>query len=494
MPFRYSSPGRGHGRQDIKTASPAHCRSLRTFRPVLLSLLVGSCARYHPQPITPEQSLEDFEARRLDAPELGAFLSERGETVAWPPPVWDFETLTRAAFYYSPALDVARARWAVAQGGVVTAGARPNPTVSGALGYNSTTPRDEITPWIPEVALDLPLEIAGKRGLRIAEARQLSEAARLNLLTAAWQLRSRVRQAFLLLYVARQTDSLLTRQREIQTESVRILESQREVGEVSPAEVTQARVGLANLRANAADAALTATRARAELADAVGVPPRALDGVDLSFEALGGVTVRVPEAEARRQAMTHRPDILAALAEYEASQKALQLEVRKQYPDLNLGAGYQLDQTDSKWTLALAVTLPLLNHNEGPIAEALARREEAGASFLALQSRVLSEVEGAVEAARAAVTQVQASDTLLAALGRQEATARAAYAAGEISHLELLGLQAEAVATGLARLDALALAQAAVGALEDAMQTPIDMETWALAAPERNSRSREEER
>jgi cobalt-zinc-cadmium efflux system outer membrane protein len=192
--------------------------------------------------------------------------------------------------------------------------------------------------------------------------------------------------------------------------------------------------------------------------------------------------------------MIHRSDVLASLAEYEASQKALQLEVRQQYPDISLGPGYQLDQTDSKWTLALAVTLPLLNHNQGPIAEAIARREEAGASFLALQSRVLSEVEGAVAAAQVAATQVQASDTLLAALERQEGMARAAYSAGEISRLELLGLQAEAVATGLARLDALALAQAAVGALEDAMQTPMDMEMWALAAPERNSRSREEER
>jgi len=469
-------------------------RALGALASGLLGLLAASCTRYHPQPITPEQSLEDFQARRLDAPELGAFLSERGEEVVWPPAVWDFETLTRAAFYYSPDLDVARAQWAVVQGGVVTAGGRPNPTVTGALGYNATTPRDEITPWIPEVALDLPLEVAGKRGLRIAEARQRSEAARLNLLTAAWQLRSRVRNAFLLLYVARQTDSLLARQREIQTESVRILESQREVGEVSPAEVTRARVELAGLRVKAADAAQSAVRARAELADALGVPPDALDAVRLSYGEWGRVEDRVPEPEARRQAMTHRSDVLASLAEYEASQKALQLEVRRQYPDLTLGPGYQLDQTDSKWTLALGVTLPLLNRNKGPIAEALARREEAGARFLALQSRVLSEVEGAVAAARAAVTQVQASDTLLAALGRQEDMARTAYAAGEISRLELLGLQAEAVATGLARLDALAQAQGAVGALEDAMQTPIDMEKWALAGPTRNSGSREEER
>jgi cobalt-zinc-cadmium efflux system outer membrane protein len=185
----------------------------------------------------------------------------------------------------------------------------------------------------------------------------------------------------------------------------------------------------------------------------------------------------------------HRSDILAALAEYEASQKALQLEVRRQYPDISLGPGYQLDQTDSKWTLLLSLDLPLLNRNQGPIAEAKALREEAAARFLALQSKVLGEVENAVASAHAALAQVRAADTLLDALGRQEATARAAYGAGEISRLDLLGLQAEAVATALARLDALSRAQAAVGDLEDAMQTPLDMEKWALEAPKRSDTS-----
>jgi outer membrane protein TolC len=212
-----------------------------------------------------------------------------------------------------------------------------------------------------------------------------------------------------------------------------------------------------------------------------------MDDVELSFAELGRVEADVPEPEARRRAMLHRSDILASLAEYEASQNALQLEVRRQYPDISLGPGYQLDQTDSKWMLMVGMSLPLLNRNQGPIAEASARREEAGARFLALQSRVLNEVESTMAAVRAAVTQVQAADTLMAALGRQESTARAAYEVGEISRLDLLGLQAEAVATGLARLDALARAQEAVGALEDAMQTPMDMEKWALDSPQRNT-------
>lgn len=449
----------------------------------------GGCARYHAVPISPAGSLEDFEARRLDDDGLAGFLSARGEATSWPPDSWTLGDLTRAAFYFSPALDVARARWAVARGGVLTAGGRPNPTLSGGTGYNATTPESEVTPWIPEVSLDLPLEVAGQRGIRVAAARQRSEGARLGLLTAAWQVRTRVRDAFIGLYTALRRDSLLARQRELRTESLAILEVRLAAGEAYPTVVTRARVALAEGRVAALDAEQEAVRARGDLADAIGLPPAALDGVALDFSELDRVAVDLPDSEARRRAMLHRTDVLASLADYEASQKDLQLEVRKQYPDISLGPGYQLDQTDTKWTLLLGLTLPLLNRNQGPIAEAAARRREAAARFLALQSRVLADVEGAVSSARVAATQVQAADTLLDALGRQEAVARAEYGAGEISRLDLLGLEAEAVATSLARLDALSRAQAAVGSLEDAMQTPMDMEKWTLDAPERSARA-----
>ncbi|HKJ02132.1 MAG TPA: TolC family protein, partial [Longimicrobiales bacterium] len=225
---------------------------------------------------------------------MGSFLQAHAEAATWPPPAWDLHELTLVAFFYSPALDVARARWGVARGGVVTAGASPNPTVGGALGYNATTDRSEVTPWIRDVALDLPVEVAGKRGIRIAEARQRSEAARLGLITTAWEVRQRVRNAYLDFYLARQTDSLLARRLEIQERTVGILERWAAVGEASPTDVTRARVDLATTRVAAVEAAGLRTAARSELADALGVPPVALDGARLSFADLARVSLEVP--------------------------------------------------------------------------------------------------------------------------------------------------------------------------------------------------------
>ncbi len=454
---------------------------------LLVGLLAVGCARYHARPISPDVTLTDFQTRRLDARDLAAFLVDTGAVTEWPPAAWDLHALTLAAFYYSPDLDVARARWGVARGGVVTAGGRPNPSLTGAVGYNATTPADEVTPWIPEAILDLPIEVAGKRGIRIREARQLSEAARLNIYTAAWQVRARVRRAYLDLYAARVADSLYARQQEIQTRSVRILEQQLAVGEVSAYEVSRARSALVASRFAAMEAVRRRALARSELATAIGVPPAALTDAVFSDADMERVSLNVPAPEIRRRALTQRSDILGALAEYEASQAVLQLEIRKQYPDISLGPGYQLDQTDAKWTLALTLALPVLNRNQGPIAEAEARRQAAAAHFLSVQSGALAELEGALVASRSAVAEVQAADTLLSELKRQERSAEAAYRAGQISRLELLGIQSEMASTALSRLDALVKAQEAIGTLEDATQSPLDVADWVLANPRRNA-------
>lgn len=128
-------------------------RRPRTLTAILgLALVTGasfSCVRYHANPVAPAKSLEDFEARRLTAPDLGEFLKANGEAKDWPPAVWDLRCLTLAALYYHPDMDIARAQWGVARGGRITAGERPNPVLNPVMGYNTTSPVSEVTPWIP---------------------------------------------------------------------------------------------------------------------------------------------------------------------------------------------------------------------------------------------------------------------------------------------------------------------------------------------------------
>jgi outer membrane protein TolC len=351
------------------------------------------------------------------------------------------------------------------------------------MGYNSTSPVSEVTPWIPEAALEIPIETAGKRGYRIAEARHLSEAARLNILSVAWDVRSRLRRAFLDLFSARETEKLQNAQLSYQAESLKILEAQWAAGEASFYDVAQARIGHDGTKLAVLEAAEQRAQALIALAGAVGVPVQALDDLKFSFDGLLDVRADLPSGEIRRRALMNRADLLGALAQYEAAQSALRLEVAKQYPDISLGPGWQLDQTDNKWALGLSLILPLLNRNKGPIAEAEARRQESAFQFLALQTKVIEQIDAAVAGCRSTLEKAKIADALLTNLKKQEAAAKIRYELGEISKSELLGIQLELAASSLARLEALVRAQQAVGELENAIQSPLDLKDWILTSP-----------
>jgi outer membrane protein, heavy metal efflux system len=451
---------------------------------LLAASLLAGCARFQPQPIDPGKTAADFESRTLADNGLKSYLDSALNSAlpAWPPPEWTFTTLTIAAWYFHPDLDVARAQWEVTTAGTTTAAERPNPTINVMPGYNTSMHMP--SPWLVTPTLDIPIETAGKRGYRIAQAAQLSQAARLNIASVGWQVRSRVRRGLVGLYAARETEGLLQAQQAIETENVRLLEAQLDAGAISAFEVTQARLAADATRLALRDAERQSAEARVQLAAAISVPVSAFDGVAISFEGLGVVPGETTVADARRQALLNRPDILSALATYAASQSALQLEIAKQYPDVHLSPGYEFDQGDNKWYLGLAVTLPVFHQNQGAIAEAQARRAEAAATFTALQARVVAEIGLAVAAYRGALHKQADAATMLADLQKQEKVYRAMFDAGEISKSDLAALRIQLSASALARLDALVKSQQALGQLEDALQSPLGLpDTLWLTSP-----------
>jgi outer membrane protein TolC len=454
------------------------------------ALGLGGCVRFHDQPLSAEKTAADFNARALNDPGLKAYLEANQVTGEWPRATWDCHALTLAAFYFQPGLDVARAQWAVARAGLTTARERPNPTLSVAPGYNTSTAIP--SPWLVTPSLDLPLETADKRGHRLEQARQRAEAARWNVAAVAWQVRSAVRRSLLNLDAAEAMAALLREQLRLQTENLELLEQQLRAGAISAFELTQARVAADNTRLALHDAARQSAEARVQLAQAIGVPAHALDQVKFACEDLRALPADVAPAAARRQALLNRADIRGALAAYAASQSALQLEIARQYPDLHLSPGYEYDQGDNKWSLGLSLTLPLFNRNQGAMAEAEARRREAAATFNALQAEVLAEIDLAVAGYRAALQKQADADAMLANSQLQEQSARARLAAGDISRSEFAALRLQFSAGALARQEALNQARQARGRLEDALQGPLPLPEaqWKLEPQADSSQAR----
>lgn len=438
--------------------------------------LLASCATYQPHALDPTQNAAAFETRSLDDPGLQTFLRDQPSQPTASPPGWDLRRLTRVALYYHFDLDVARAKWQAARAAAITAGARPNPGINTSIEYN-TDASEGVTPWSPGIGLSIPIQTAGKRHKRIAQAMQLAEAARLDLLDASWLVRSRVRTGLL---GAMASETFLRRQQALEAERVRLMQRRVELGFAAQPDLTLSRIALQKTTLAADEAYKRLAENRATLAAALGLPIAALNGIDVSLSEFNRVPAmsELPAKEVERQALLHRPDLLAALAEYRASESALQLEVAKQYPDLTLSPGLLLDAGQAKWSLGLSLVLPLLDRNQGPIAEARAKREQAAANVLAVQSRAIGEVERALAGYRAVIEKLRSADALVAAQHKKEQSDVRMQRAGEIERPMLLGTQVELAAAEQARLETLVQTQQALGALEDAIRRPI-----AIAAP-----------
>jgi cobalt-zinc-cadmium efflux system outer membrane protein len=447
----------------------------KAFSFILSLALLTGCTSFHSRPLKPTQTALALENRSLDNVELKEFLQKNlhCELSSWPPQSWDFRMLALVAIYYSPALDVMRAKWGVADAAVITAGGRPNPRVSTFGEHHSSAPGG-ISPWTWGISLDIPIETAGKRGYRIGMAKHLSVAAQLNIAETTWQVWSDLRRSLLDLYAATERARYLLDQLSAQEEIVKLFEERLAVGESSQFEVIQSRLVLDKARLMFGANQKKKAEARSALAKTLGLQAKALGDIDISFDLFKRAPGAFDLKDIRRKALLGRWDILAALQEYEASQSALQLEIAKQYPDIHLGPGYEWDQSDNRWSLGFSFVLPFFNQNQGPIAEAKARRKELVSKFMALQASVIGQIDSAEAAYTESLKNLQTADSLVFTQASNMQTIWARFDSGDAGRLDLEQAKMELASAQLSRFDAFISVQTDMGELEDAVQRPLN--------------------
>ena len=437
--------------------------------------------------LSPQKSAADFEARSLRAPGLHRFLVENlGRD---PGEAWDLETLSWAGFYFHPSLELARAQWARARAAEQAAGQRPNPSVTLAPGYNFTREAG-LSPWMPGINFDFLLATAGKRERQTAAARHETEAARLAVFNAAWQVRSELRQALIEAALAARREEQLRAQAKTQRVLLALLEQRFAAGGIAAPDVSLARTALLRAESSTAGVHGQALTARARVAGALGLPASALEGISLPLPA-APVTLS-PEAlrAAREASLRSRPAILIALQKYHAAHAALELEVAKQVPDIHLGPGYQWDQGSNKWTLGLSFELPIFHRNEAAIAVAVAHRAEAAAQFNLTQARAIAAIDQAVAARQAAQFQADQARQLREETRQQGARVQQRVELGAADQVELQAARLEIVAAETAVLEAENAIALAAGQLEEALQLPLP-HLAGLTRPEPSARFHE---
>ena len=427
------------------------------------ALLLTGCVRYRPHPLDPPHSEQQFRTRSLADPGLVAFLKRAD----WPPAKLQLRDLYAVALYYSPDLDVARAHLRTAQAAIVTANTRPNPSLGIGGGYTNAPESPLVFYFTPSVIL----ETGGKRAIRTLEAGKLAEAARVDVDAIAWHVLSRVRAAWVDYAMALRGVDVLNNEIRARNETIAILEKRLSVGEGARPEVESARALLIAVQVESRAASTAVGEAEANLAAAVGTP--ALPAVDTS--TLPETLADLPMGDIQKAGLLHRADVRRSLLEYAADEAALQLEIAKQRPDIQLNPGYNFDEGHHKITFGPGFDIPVFNLNKGPIAEAEARRAEAEARFNALQAQAIGEMETALARYKGTRTELNDADrTLVAIETTRTAAMQRAVTAGEEDRLSLSGVRIEGAVAARARLEAERRLQSALGALEDAVQQPLE--------------------
>ncbi|MDB5974020.1 MAG: TolC family protein [Nevskia sp.] len=442
----------------------------------LCTALLAACAAVPPRtPPDPAATAQAFAARRLDnlSPNL-------------PPPAsgWDRAQWLNAALLLNPQLAEERARATAVAAGERTAAQIRNPTLN--LFGEYITAAAGGAAWLYGLSMDFLLQRPGDRSRAKRSAALETQAAQSDVAESIWQVRTALRQSLLDVVYARDEAALLQQlvaAREKLQESAR---ANLDAGEIAGSEALRTQLELSAARQRLNQVLMQDSEAQGRLAAAVGVPAAALDGVPLRWPQWDRIAALYPDLSGsiRQEALIDRPDLVRALREYDLAETTLQSEVARRWPEFHITPGYawdnggvrenQLNETLHDNELGMSLELPIFNRNEGPIGEAVARRELAGKHLESIQAGLFMQMEQAERNwPRARLAWEDATAAAVLAQQRRQAEQRA-LSAGASDRPTLLLAQAEAIETQLLGLQAAYAAQQAFAALEDAYRRPLE--------------------
>ncbi len=421
-------------------------------------LLLSSCAEYQTyeeSPIDVEQTTRDYRSRDLHSPEVKSWLDESDQDVSvWPKSRWDLESLVLVGQFFSKDLDVAKAKVKVAEAGEITAGQKLNPEIELSTEHHSDQ-FDGVSPWTFGSIFSWVYQRPEKRQTRIDHAKAVTEVARLKEFEIRWQIRDRIMDNYLDTMAAIRKKEMLLVEKETMQEALDLLERSLELGQVSDFEINSTRLEMQRLMLSLSEVDADQIRARTRLALATGLAADGLGNTDLDDQYfmqlpdLDSIDLELDLLQVR--ALVERPDVLGILSEYVVAEADLHREIENQYPDFKLSPGFIFDQDDNIWTLAGAWALPINAINEGPIAEAEARRELKAQEFLAFQKEVLGQVHETRIRYRSALDTLQEADALISVLEDRDVKIQKQYDHGYTDRLTIIRSQLEILAAQRSR-------------------------------------------
>jgi cobalt-zinc-cadmium efflux system outer membrane protein len=363
-------------------------------------------------------------------------------------------------------LRAARQQRALALAGLTTARQVPNPTFSFVAARD--TPHEGLT-------LDVPLELGGKRGKRIAVAEQERKSTELDLTILMRQIRRRTREAFFKSLAARAQSAQAKKGVDLSTRLRDLVQARYEAGDVAQLDVLQAEVEVAR---SAADYETIAQGQRAADVALAALLNRKIE----EPLSLTGTVDEVPPATTletvTNEAMQSSADLLKTAQDLNTEKSRLQLAQAQRIPNLDLSAGIDFNSPPDFREGArggVGISLPIFYHGQGEIALSNSRIELLRLTLASQRLNVAAQVASSYFDYEAKAHQAeQYRDKIVPQTLKMEEMAEESYQAGKTNVLTLLDAQRRLNDVQKAYIDAVLAAQTSFAALEEAVGVPLD--------------------
>lgn len=409
---------------------------------------------------------------------------------AEPPAPLTLDQAIQTALANNPQLKAIQTRLGISQAEILSASARLNPAFLTDNGLVERTFR---------LGVEQTVELGGKRQKRVALAQAQRDVVLSEINTQLLDLRADVRRAYTQLYNAQERQRSYENILQVAQELVSIARKREQAGDISKLDVLQTDIISVNANNDLQTVALEVANARTRLNTLLNQPyntPLTLAPPNTAPQLASGITEPQPTPAPSgpvlkgnvnavvadlnsliQEALARRPEMQQNARALVVTERQLALAQANRVPNLTLAAGPAFvikgpnnDVSQFGAFVNGSVDLPVFNRQQGPIAEAQARRAQLEQEQAALKNRITQEVTTAYTAFTVNQERIQRYETQLLPYSVAVVDkSRQAFQEGKASILTPINAQQAYINTRLGYLQALMDYQNAISDLERAV-------------------------
>lgn len=350
------------------------------------------------------------------------------------------EMATEILLARNPTILRERQNIAMARAGVTQARLRPNPELE-VLSEDYPLFDSNPGPFFQKNGLTVrtgqPIELAGKRRKRTLVAEQEVEITQSLLQDTIRQLKLELKTRYYRVVLAKAELKLAQEVLAQFDEIIRINQSRYKQGEISGLDLARVETERRRFFDDLVAAELAVQNAKTALLELLGASDLSAPfevTETLAFRPLG-----VTPEQFQKQALLARADLQARREQVERERRQVAVEKSLGVPNLTPLFGYKRNLVDHTLVFGVRWDLPLFNRNQGEVARATARVDQAGYEVRRVELAVRSEVLQAYQAVQAEERRVRALESVYVQSARKARDiAQASYRLGALDLIAFL--------------------------------------------------------